>query len=152
MYEVRYLCVLQAAEIQQLIPNRFPICYIDQVDELVPDQRIVATKNVTINEDFLQGYFPGRPEMPGTLIVETLAQAASILILKSPQFAQRTAYIGSIRHAIFHKRVRPGARLRLEVELIKVKANMGVVATKASVDSGIVCTVELHFVVQPTAG
>jgi len=143
---------LQAAEIQRLIPNRFPICYIDQVTELVPDQRITAVKNVTINEDFLQGYFPGQPEMPGTLIIETLAQAASILILRSPQFAHKTAYIGSIRQATFHKRVLPGAVLRLEVELVKVKANMGVVATRALVADELVCTAELHFVVQATAG
>ncbi|MFD1318260.1 3-hydroxyacyl-ACP dehydratase FabZ [Loigolactobacillus zhaoyuanensis] len=143
--------ILDAAAIQRLIPNRFPICYIDHVDELVPDQRITATKNVTINEDFLQGYFKGQPEMPGTLIIETLAQAASILILKSPQFEQRTAYIGSIRDASFYKRVLPGDVLRLEITLVKVKANMGVVATHASVAGEVVCSAELHFVVQATA-
>lgn len=78
--------VLSATEVMDLIPNRYPICYIDYVDTLEPGKKIVATKNVTINEDFFQGHFPDNPVMPGALILETLAQAGSILILKSEEF------------------------------------------------------------------
>ncbi len=74
-----------AQEIMDLIPNWYPICYIDYVDELDPGKEITAAKNVTINESFFQGHFPGNPVMPGVLIIETLAQAASILILESPR-------------------------------------------------------------------
>ena len=80
----------------ELIPNRYPICYIDYVDELVPEEKITATKNVTINESFFRGHFPNNSVMPGVLIIETLAQAASILILKSPHFYKKTAYLGAI--------------------------------------------------------
>ena len=80
------MAIMNAQGIMELIPNRYPICYIDYVDELVPEEKITATKNVTINESFFRGHFPNNSVMPGVLIIETLAQAASILILKSPHF------------------------------------------------------------------
>ena len=78
--------LLTETEVMDLIPNRYPIIYIDYVDEIESGKKIIATKNVTINEDFFQGHFPGNPVMPGVLILETLAQAGSILILKSDEF------------------------------------------------------------------
>ena len=87
------MAVLTTTEIMDLIPNRYPILYMDYVDEMVPGESLIATKNVTINEQFFQGHFPGNPVMPGVLIIESLAQAASILILSSPQFVGKTAYI-----------------------------------------------------------
>ena len=101
------MSVLEASEIMQLIPNRYPILFMDRVDELNPGESIVVTKNVTINESFFQGHFPGNPVMPGVLIIEALAQAASILILKSEKFAGKTAYLGAIKDAKFRKIVRP---------------------------------------------
>lgn len=83
------MALMTAQEIMDLIPNRYPICYIDYVDAMEPGKSITATKNVTINESFFQGHFPGNPVMPGVLIIETLAQAASILILKSPEFSRK---------------------------------------------------------------
>jgi len=91
-----------------LIPNRYPICYIDYVDTLEPGKKIVATKNVTINEDFFQGHFPDNPVMPGALILETLAQAGSILILKSEEFLGKRAYIGGINKAKFRNHKNEG--------------------------------------------
>ena len=73
------MAVLTTTEIMDLIPNRYPILYMDYVDEMVPGESLIATKNVTINEQFFQGHFPGNPVMPGVLIIESLAQAASIL-------------------------------------------------------------------------
>jgi 3-hydroxyacyl-[acyl-carrier-protein] dehydratase len=143
--EVKQMPILQAAEIQALIPNRYPICYIDAVTALEPDQFIRAVKNVTINEDFFQGYVPQM--MPNTLLIETLAQAASILILKSPQFAHKTAYLGSVTKAEFLKPVVPGDVLTLEITLTKVRQNMGVVHTQALVAGEMICQAELHFVV-----
>jgi 3-hydroxyacyl-[acyl-carrier-protein] dehydratase len=110
----------------------------------------VATKNVTINEEFFQGHFPGNPVMPGVLIIESLAQAASILILKSEEFAGKTAYLGAINGAKFRQIVRPGDVLKLHVEMIKKKRNMGVVETFAMVGDKKVCQAELTFIVGAT--
>ena len=118
----------------ELIPNRYPICSIDNVDKLVPEEKITATKNVTINESFFRGHFPNNPVMPGVLIIETLAQAASILILKSPHFYKKTAYLGAIHKARFRQMVRPGDVLKLNVVMKKVRSSMGIVETKALVN------------------
>lgn len=139
--------IMDAQEIMDLIPNRYPICYIDYVDELIAGQKIVATKNVTINEAFFRGHFPGNPVMPGVLIIETLAQAASILILKSEEFLGKTAYLGAIHKAKFRKVVRPGDVLKLEITMVKKKENIGIVQTQALVDGQKACTAELMFVV-----
>ncbi len=139
--------VMTAQEVIDLIPNRYPICYIDSVEELEADKRVVAKKNVTINERFFQGHFPGNPVMPGVLIIEALAQAASVLILKSPKFYKKTAYLGAIHNARFRKMVRPGDVLTLSIELEKVRANMGMVNAVATVDGDRVCTAKLVFFV-----
>lgn len=135
--------VMDAQEIMDMIPNRYPICYIDYVDELVPGEEITATKNVTINESFFRGHFPNNPVMPGVLIIETLAQAASILILKSPEFENKTAYLGAIHQAKFRKVVRPGDVLKLHIVMEKKKSNMGIVKATALVDGKKACTAEL---------
>lgn len=138
---------MDAQEIMDMIPNRYPICYIDYVDELTPGKSVIATKNVTINESFFRGHFPNNPVMPGVLIIETLAQAASILILKSPEFEGKTAYLGSVKNAKFRKVVRPGDVLKLHIEMVKKKENMGIVETQAIVNGKKACTAELMFVV-----
>lgn len=143
--------VLNAQEIMDLIPNRYPLIYMDYVDEMEPGKSIIATKNVTINEQFFQGHFPGNPVMPGVLIIEALAQAASILILSSPDFKGKTAYLGGISNAKFKKMVKPGDVLKLHVEFVKQRSNMGVVATKAMVNGKIATSAELMFIVAPKA-
>ena len=139
--------VLSATEVMELIPNRYPICYIDYVDTLEPGKKIVATKNVTINEDFSQGHFPDNPMMPGALILETLAQAGSILILKSEEFLGKRAYIGGINKAKFRQKVVPGDVLTLEVEMIKVKGPVGVAQGTATVDGKKVASAEITFMI-----
>ena len=141
------MALMTAQEIMDLIPNRYPICYIDYVDAMEPGKSITATKNVTINESFFQGHFPGNPVMPGVLIIETLAQAASILILKSPEFFKKTAYLGAIHNAKFRQMVRPGDVVKLEIEMIKKRRQMGIVKAVAKVLDKMVCSAELVFVV-----
>ncbi|UQS87435.1 3-hydroxyacyl-ACP dehydratase FabZ [Nicoliella spurrieriana] len=141
------MAVLDITEIMDLIPNRYPILYIDRVDELVPDEKIVATKNVTINENYFQGHFPGNPVMPGVLIIESMAQAASILILKSEKYKDKTAYMGSIKNAKFRKMVRPGDVIRFEITMKKQHSNMGTVDCIAYVDDKKACQAELSFIV-----
>jgi 3-hydroxyacyl-[acyl-carrier-protein] dehydratase len=140
---------LTSQEIQALIPNRFPIFYMDGVTELVAGESITAIKNVTADESFVNGYRPGEYIMPSALIVESLAQAASILILKSPAFAHKTAYLGGISKAEFLKDVKASDQIALKVKMKKQRDNMGVVSCEAVVKDEVVLTAELMFIVEP---
>lgn len=139
---------MNAQEIMELIPNRYPICYIDYVDELVPEEKITATKNVTINESFFRDHFPKNPVLPGALIVESLAQTGAVALLSQEEFQGKTAYFGGIRSAEFRKVVRPGDTLRLEVNLEKVHKNIGIGKGIATVDGKKACTAELTFMIR----
>ena len=143
------MAVLDTIEIMALIPNRYPILYMDRVDEMTPGESLVATKNVTINEQYFQGHFPGNPVMPGVLIIESLAQAASILILSSPQFVGKTAYMTGIDNAKFKRMVKPGDTLKLHVKFGNLRENMGTVEVAAKVDGQLATSAELMFVVAP---
>ena len=138
---------MNAQEIMELIPNRYPICYLDYVDELVPEEKITETKNVTINESFFRGHFPQNPVLPGGLIVESLAQTGAVALLSQEEFRGKTAYFGGIRSAEFRKVVRPGDTLRLEVNLEKVHKTIGIGKGIATVDGKKACTAELTFMI-----
>ncbi|MDN5811365.1 MAG: 3-hydroxyacyl-ACP dehydratase FabZ [Tetragenococcus koreensis] len=138
---------LTEEEVKKVIPNRYPILYIDYVDNIESGKKIIATKNVTINEDFFQGHFPGNPVMPGVLILETLAQAGSILILKSDEFQGKTAYIGGINKAKFRQKVIAGDTLKLSFEITKTKGSVGTAIAKATVEDKIAAECEFTFIV-----
>ncbi|AYW48522.1 3-hydroxyacyl-[acyl-carrier-protein] dehydratase FabZ [Tetragenococcus osmophilus] len=138
---------LTEEEVKEVIPNRYPILYIDFVDTIESGKKIIATKNVTINEDFFQGHFPENPVMPGALILETLAQAGSILILKSDEFQGKTAYIGGINKAKFRQKVLPGDTLKLSFEITKIKGTVGTAEAKATVEDKIAAECEFTFIV-----
>ena len=100
----------------QRLCYRYPSPLIDAVTELEPGRRIVAVKNVTVNEDFFQGHFPGKPLMPGVLMIETLAQVASVLLMNGSASSEGgRAYLRGVDNAKFRRQVVPGDRLRLEV-------------------------------------
>ncbi|AGR64299.1 3-hydroxyacyl-ACP dehydratase [Limosilactobacillus reuteri TD1] len=141
------MAIMNAQEIMELIPNRYPICYLDYVDELVPEEKITATKNITINESFFRGHFPQNPVLPGGLIVESLAQTGAVALLSQEEFRGKTAYFGGIRSAEFRKVVRPGDTLRLEVNLEKVHKTIGIGKGIATVDGKKACTAELTFMI-----
>ncbi|MGX7195356.1 3-hydroxyacyl-ACP dehydratase FabZ [Enterococcus olivae] len=134
-------------QIKEIIPHRYPMLLIDRVEELVDGKRVVAKKNVTINEPFFQGHFPHEPVMPGVLIVEAMAQAGAVALLSLEQFRGKTAYFGGIDKAKFRKKVTPGDTLILEVEIIKVKANAGIGKGIAKVDGKKVAEAELTFMI-----
>ena len=135
-----------AERIAEILPHRFPFLLVDRVVELDPGKRIVALKNVTINEPFFKGHFPGHPVMPGVLIVEALAQASGLLIGLSETSAQgcdRLFYLAKVNNARFSRLVGPGDQLRLEVQLKRLIRGMGIFTARALVDGEEVASCEL---------
>ena len=134
-------------QIQQLLPHRYPFLLVDRVIELVPDKSVVALKNVTINEPFFQGHFPGHPVMPGVLIVEAMAQTAGLLTQISSRLKGNTGsplfYLAKVDNARFNAIVAPGDQLRLEVTLKRLLRSMGIFEAKATVDGKEVASCEL---------
>ena len=122
-------------EVMRSLPHRYPMLLVDRVQEMVLDQRIVATKAVTMNELFFQGHFPGRPIMPGVMIIEALAQAAGVLAVKSlgQDHEGKLVYFMAIENAKFRVPVEPGVLLRLEADLIQKRGPVWKFAGKAYV-------------------
>ena len=139
--------MLDITEIKRIIPHRYPMLLIDRVEELIPGEKAVARRNVTINEELFNGHFPGNPVMPGVLIVEALAQTGAVALLSLPEFKGKTAYFGGIKSAKFRKVVRPGDSLHLEVTLEKIRNNVGLGKAIATVDGKKACTAELTFMI-----
>ena len=139
--------MLDITEIKKIIPHRYPMLLIDRVEELIPGEKAVAKRNVTINEELFNGHFPGNPVMPGVLSVEALAQTGAVALLSLPEFKGKTAYFGGIKSAKFRKVVRPGDSLRLEVTLEKIRNNVGLGKAIATVDGKKACTAELTFMI-----
>lgn len=133
-------------EIMEIIPHRYPFLLIDKVNSL-EENKIIAIKNVTMNEYFFQGHFPVEPVMPGVLIIEALAQAGAVALLSKEEFKGKIAYFGGINNAKFRKKVVPGDTLTLEVELTKIRSMAGVGKGIAYVDGKKVAEAELTFMV-----
>jgi beta-hydroxyacyl-ACP dehydratase FabZ len=131
----------------ELLPHRYPFLLVDRIVEFDPGRRIVGIKNVTINEPFFQGHFPGHPIMPGVLIIEAVAQVGGILALKAMGGGKRIAYFAGIDNCKFRRPVVPGDQLRLEVNVLAHKGPVwkmhgealvnGAVAAKADVTATI---------------
>lgn len=141
------MSALTIQEIKEIIPHRYPMLLVDRVEELEERKRVVAKKNVTINEPFFQGHFPHEPVMPGVLIVEAMAQAGAVALLSLEDFRGKTAYFGGLDKAKFRKKVTPGDTLILEVEIIKVKSAAGIGKGIAYVDGKKVAEAELTFMI-----
>ena len=116
-------------------------------EELTPGVRAVARKNVTVNEPFFAGHFPGNPVMPGVLIIEALAQTGAVAMLSVPEFKGKTAYFAGIDRAKFRQKVLPGDTLMLETEIVKCKGPIGIGRATARVDGKTVCQAELTFAI-----
>jgi 3-hydroxyacyl-[acyl-carrier-protein] dehydratase len=135
---------LDINQIQAILPHRYPFLLIDRVVELVHKQRIVAIKNVTINEPYFAGHFPGFPIMPGVLIVEAMAQAGGILLLEEmPDRDEKLMVFTGIEKARFRRPIVPGDQVRLEVEGLGVKMNIARMGGKAFVDGKLACEATL---------
>jgi len=137
--------MLNAAEIQKIIPHRYPFLLVDQIIELDPGKRAAGIKNVTINEPFFQGHFPENPIMPGVLILEALAQVGACAMLSMAEYNNRLAYFAGIDQVRFRRIVTPGDQLLLEIELIKLKSSFGKARGRASVDGALAVEGEFMF-------
>ena len=127
--------------IESVLPHRYPMLLVDRVLELDPGKSIVAIKNVSVNEGFFQGHFPGQPVMPGVLIVEGVAQAGGILLLHDLESPERKlVYFMSLEKAPFRKPVVPGDQLRYEVEVLRMRATTCKLAGRALVDGEVVAS------------
>ena len=141
--------VLNVQEIQRLIPHRFPFLLVDRVLETEPGKRIVAEKNVTVNEWFFQGHFPDFPIMPGVLIIEALAQAGAILLLSDEASKGQIPLFAGIDNCRFRAQVSPGDVLRLEVELTARRGPIGKGKARATVGGKLAAEAELTFALSP---
>ncbi|MFA5143399.1 MAG: 3-hydroxyacyl-ACP dehydratase FabZ [Candidatus Omnitrophota bacterium] len=130
--------------IQKILPHRYPFLLVDRIIES-GGNKIVGIKNVTINEPFFQGHFPGHPIMPGVLIIEAMAQVGGVCALSMDANAGKLAYFLSIDNVKFRKPVVPGDVLRMEVELLKVKMGMVKVHGVAKVDGEVATEADMMF-------
>jgi 3-hydroxyacyl-[acyl-carrier-protein] dehydratase len=145
---------LESVDIQAILPHRYPFLLVDRIEELEPGKRIVGVKCVTINEPFFAGHFPGRPIMPGVLIIEAMAQVGGVLAYKSNPIREGAAtlvYFMGIDKAKFRKPVEPGDQLRLVVDVLRAKPPYWKMRGEAFVEKSLVCEAELMAMIADDA-
>ncbi len=135
-------------EIMKIIPHRYPFLLVDRILELEPGKKAVGIKNVSANEPFFQGHFPGYPVMPGVLVIEAMAQVGAVAVLSMPGMEKKLALFAGIDGARFKKQVMPGDQLHLEVELLKFKGSVGKGKGVALAGGKLAAEAELLFVLQ----
>lgn len=143
--------MLDAKQIQEIIPHRFPFLLVDKITEVEWGTRAVGLKNVTINEPFFQGHFPDYPVMPGVLIVEALAQVGAVAMLGTDEHKGKIAFFAGINKVRFKRQVKPGDTLKLEVEVGKVRRSIGMGTAVATVDGEVAAQGELMFAIVDAA-
>jgi beta-hydroxyacyl-ACP dehydratase FabZ len=150
--------MLGIQEIMNTLPHRYPFLLVDKIVEMDVGKRVVGIKNVTINEPFFQGHFPGQPIMPGVLILEAMAQVAGVMALKTvppDQVQNKVIYFMTIDKAKFRKPVIPGDQIRFEMDVIKIRSNIVNFKGQALVEGSLVAEAEMMAMIvdraRPTA-
>lgn len=141
--------MLDAQQIQDIIPHRYPFLLVDRILEVEGEKRAVGIKNVTVNEEFFNGHFPGYPVMPGVLIVEALAQVFGVIMLGKEENKGKIGLFAGIDGCRFKRQVKPGDQLRLEVEVTRLRGPVAKGKAVASVDGEVACEAELTFSIGP---
>ncbi len=151
--KLKYPLPMGVAEIERLLPHRYPFLLLDRIVEFEPRKRIVAIKNVTANEPFFQGHFPGFPIMPGVLVLEALAQAGALMILHEDAApGERLIYFTGVDGCRFRAPVVPGDQLRLEVEVLRFRSTAGRMQGRALVEGRLAAEATLSCAVVPRGG
>lgn len=138
---------MENIDIQKILPHRYPFLLVDRIIEVEEGRRAVGLKNVTINEPFFQGHFPGQPIMPGVLIVEAMAQVGAVAMLSTEEYKGKLAVFTGIDKMRIRKQVVPGDTLIMEAELIAIKHGIGKAKVNAKVEGKIVASGELMFAI-----
>lgn len=136
-------------EIFKHLPHRYPMLLVDRILEIESPKWCVGIKNVTINEAFFQGHYPGKPIMPGVLIIEAMAQAGCIMLLMEGPYVGHIPLIGAIDNVKFKRLVVPGDQLRSEVTLEWMRGSIGRIKAVSSVDGEVACQMEMTFKLLP---
>ena len=137
--------LLDIEEVMKILPHRYPMLLVDRIIESDFETKIVGIKNLTINELFFQGHFPGHPVMPGVLQLEAMAQVAGILLNRKMQHPGKIAYFLAIDNAKFRRIIQPGDQMRIEVEFSKLRLGMARVHGRVMVDGELACEADLMF-------
>jgi len=141
--------VMELTDILKLLPHRYPILLVDRVLELTPGKRVVALKNVTANESFFQGHFPGYPVMPGVLIVEAMAQAGCVMMLSELDDPEnKVPFFAGIDRCKFRRPVVPGDQLRLELDVLRQRDGLCKLQGKAMVGAELAAEAEIMAVLR----
>ena len=145
--------VYSIMDIMSFLPHRYPFLLVDRILEIEGEKRIVGLKNVTINEPFFQGHFPGAPVMPGVLIIECMAQVAGVMIYRDmPDKDRKLIYFTGIENAKFRRPVLPGDQLRIEMQLLNRRTNFGKMSGQATVDGKMVAEAIVTFAITERPG
>ena len=141
--------MLGIEEIMKTLPHRYPFLLVDRILEMEEKKRIVGLKNVTINEPFFQGHFPGHPIMPGVLIIEAMAQVGGILLMGQIEgYESKVVYFMSLDNVKFRRPVRPGDQLRFELDMIQIRGMVCKMHGVAKVDGEVVCEADMAAMVR----
>lgn len=147
---LKYPLPMGVVEIEQLLPHRFPFLLLDRIIEFEPQKRIVALKNVTANEPFFQGHFPGFPIMPGVLVLEAMAQAGALMIMHEDEHpGDRLIYFTGVDGCKFRTPVTPGDQIRIEVEVLRFRMSAGRMQGRARVGDKLAAEATLSCAVVP---
>lgn len=139
--------MMDIKEIQTYLPHRYPFLLVDRIIEIEPGTKAIGIKNVTVNEEFFQGHFPGQPIMPGVLIIEAMAQVGGILAFCSGVNMGKAVYFMSIEKAKFRKPVVPGDQLRLEIQILQQRGNVWRFSGNATVEGKVAAEAEFTAMV-----
>ncbi|MCD6386252.1 3-hydroxyacyl-ACP dehydratase FabZ [Candidatus Sumerlaeota bacterium] len=139
---------MDVKKILDILPHRYPFLLIDRIIEIEPNKRIVGIKNVSINEPFFVGHFPGEPVMPGVLLIEAMAQAGAVLILSEPKNQGKIVFLAGVDNARFRRPVVPGDQIKIQVDVLSQRNIFGKAAGKVTVNDVLAAEAQISFVIQ----